>query len=176
EEPPAGAMHARILAAPEPGREIVAVLRHLLSRLAVGAAVVAGVVALTFLLLHAAPGNPVDYLLGPTATPSQISADRHRLARNGLACRVVTPPLLWPRRSGRRDSGRSTWVPHGRGALDRYRHALRRAQLLAGADADHARDVSVEGVPRVRRSRLRRRFPGGVGPALRSRALCSPSR
>ncbi|HKV69947.1 MAG TPA: ABC transporter permease, partial [Gemmatimonadales bacterium] len=69
----------RILAAPGAGREIDAVLRHLFTRLAVGVAVVAGVVVLTFLLLHAAPGNPVDYLLGPTATPGQITAARHSL-------------------------------------------------------------------------------------------------
>lgn len=53
--------------------------RHLLTRLTVGVAVVLGVVVLTFLLLHAAPGNPVDYLLGPTATPSQIAATRQAL-------------------------------------------------------------------------------------------------
>lgn len=53
--------------------------RHLCARLAVGVAVVGGVVALTFLLLHAAPGDPVDYVLGPTATPAQVVATRHAL-------------------------------------------------------------------------------------------------
>ncbi len=97
-------MHARILAAPEPGREIVAVLRHLLSRLAVGAAVVAGVVALTFLLLHAAPGNPVDYLLGPTATPGQISVTRHSL---GLDQPLPKQFVSWLSRFGTGDWGTS---------------------------------------------------------------------
>lgn len=54
-------------------------LRHFLTRLVAGAGVVAGVVILTFTLLHAAPGDPMDYLLGPTATASQVSAARHTL-------------------------------------------------------------------------------------------------
>ena len=54
-------------------------LRQFGMRLAVGAGVVAGVVALTFLLLHAAPGDPVERLLGPTATPGQVTALRHAL-------------------------------------------------------------------------------------------------
>ena len=48
-------------------------------RLAVGLAIVLGVVALTFLLLHLAPGDPVLRLLGPTATPEQIAAQRTAL-------------------------------------------------------------------------------------------------
>jgi peptide/nickel transport system permease protein len=56
------------------------VLRLLRVRLALGIAVVAGVVTLTFLLLHAAPGDPVEHLLGPSATDSQIAAARHALS------------------------------------------------------------------------------------------------
>src|SRR5579859_1674391 len=52
-------------------------LRHALRRLFVGAAVVLGVVTLTFLLLHAAPGDPAEHLLGPTATTAQLAAARH---------------------------------------------------------------------------------------------------
>lgn len=48
----------------------------LLRRLVTGLAIVLGVVALTFLLLHLAPGDPVLRLLGPTATPEQIAAQR----------------------------------------------------------------------------------------------------
>ena len=47
-----------------------------------GLAVVLGVVTLTFLLLHAAPGDPVDLLLGPTATPEQLTAQREALGLN----------------------------------------------------------------------------------------------
>lgn len=54
-------------------------LRHLLARLATGAAVVAGVVTLTFLLLHAAPGDPAARLLPPTATAAQLAAARRAL-------------------------------------------------------------------------------------------------
>jgi len=56
------------------------VLRLLRLRLTLGIAVVAGVVTLTFLLLHAAPGDPVEYLLGPSATGAQIAAARHALS------------------------------------------------------------------------------------------------
>ncbi|HTY07232.1 MAG TPA: ABC transporter permease [Gemmatimonadales bacterium] len=54
-------------------------LRQLSLRLVVGAGVVAGVVALTFILLHAAPGDPTEHLLGPAATPAQVAALRHAL-------------------------------------------------------------------------------------------------
>lgn len=54
-------------------------LRHALRRSLVGVAVVLGVVTLTFLLLHAAPGDPAEHLLGPTATAAQLSAARHTL-------------------------------------------------------------------------------------------------
>lgn len=54
-------------------------LRFLSVRLALGIAVIAGVVTLTFLLLHAAPGDPVEYLLGPAASPAQLAAARHAL-------------------------------------------------------------------------------------------------
>jgi len=54
-------------------------LRTLWQRALAGIAVVAGVVTLTFLLLHAAPGNPAERLLGPTATSEQLAALRHTL-------------------------------------------------------------------------------------------------
>jgi peptide/nickel transport system permease protein len=43
------------------------------------AAVVFGVITLTFVLLHLAPGDPVQRILGPAATPGQIAAGRHGL-------------------------------------------------------------------------------------------------
>lgn len=53
--------------------------RMLARRALAGVAVVAGVVTLTFLLLHAAPGDPAQLLLGPSATPQQVAAGRHTL-------------------------------------------------------------------------------------------------
>ncbi|HYL22616.1 MAG TPA: ABC transporter permease [Gemmatimonadales bacterium] len=54
-------------------------LAQLGRRALAGAAVVAGVLALTFLLVQLAPGDPVERLLGPTATPAQLAAQRHAL-------------------------------------------------------------------------------------------------
>ena len=51
----------------------------LLRRATTGLGIVLGVVALTFLLLHLAPGDPVLRLLGPTATAEQIAAQRTAL-------------------------------------------------------------------------------------------------
>lgn len=48
-------------------------------RVLVGTVVVAGVVSLTFLLLHLAPGDPVVRLLGPAATAEQLEAQRRAL-------------------------------------------------------------------------------------------------
>ena len=55
-------------------------------------AVVAGVLTLTFLLLHAAPGDPAALLLGPAATPGQLAAGRHSL---GLDRPLVTQYAAW---------------------------------------------------------------------------------
>lgn len=52
---------------------------RLLRRFAIGLLIVAGVVTLTFILLRAAPGDPVEQLLGPAATDAQIAAQRHAL-------------------------------------------------------------------------------------------------
>ena len=54
-------------------------LAHVGTRTLVGAIVVAGVVTLTFLLVRLAPGDPVERLLGPTATPAQLAAQRSAL-------------------------------------------------------------------------------------------------
>lgn len=51
-------------------------LARLAHRLLAGFAVVLGVVTLTFVLLRAAPGDPVDLMLGPTATAEQVAAQR----------------------------------------------------------------------------------------------------
>jgi len=46
-------------------------LARLGHRLLAGLAVVIGVVTLTFFLLHLAPGDPIDIMLGPAATAEQ---------------------------------------------------------------------------------------------------------
>jgi peptide/nickel transport system permease protein len=66
--------------------------------------VVAGVVVLTFLLLHLAPGDPVERLLGPTATPAQIDAQRHAL---GLDRSLAAQLAVWIRQLFRGDWGTS---------------------------------------------------------------------
>ena len=54
-------------------------MRLLARRALVGLTVVAGVVTLTFILLHLAPGDPAERLLAPTATPAQLAVTRHDL-------------------------------------------------------------------------------------------------
>lgn len=71
-------------------------------RLLAGLAVVLGVVILTFLLLHAAPGDPVRLLLGPNATDEQVAAQREALGLNRpLPAQFVT----WVARFGRGNWG-----------------------------------------------------------------------
>jgi peptide/nickel transport system permease protein len=79
-------------------------LAHLGSRALAGAVVVAGVVTLTFLLVRLAPGDPVERLLGPTATPAQLAAQRRTL---GLDRPLVAQYALWLGRFARGDWGRS---------------------------------------------------------------------
>jgi len=67
-------------------------MRTLAHRAVTGIAVVAGVLTLTFLLLHAAPGDPARLLLGPRATPEQIAAGRHAL---GLDRSLATQYVDW---------------------------------------------------------------------------------
>ena len=69
-----------------------------------GAAVVAGVIALTFVLLRAAPGDPVEQLVGPAATPEQVTLQRHAL---GLDRPLPEQFAGWLGRFARGDWGRS---------------------------------------------------------------------
>src|SRR2546425_1072403 len=80
-------------------------LARLGHRLLAGLAVVLGVVTLTFLLLHAAPGDPVDIMLGPTATAEQLAAQRRAL---GLDQPLPRQFATWVGRSARGDWGTST--------------------------------------------------------------------
>src|SRR6266699_3571304 len=79
-------------------------LAHLGTRTLVGAVVVAGVVTLTFLLVRLAPGDPVERLLGPTATPAQLAAQRRAL---GLDRPLAAQYAIWLARFVRGDWGRS---------------------------------------------------------------------
>ena len=79
-------------------------LARLGHRLLAGLAVVLGVVVLTFLLLHLAPGDPVDLLLGPTATTEQLAAQRRTL---GLDKPLPSQFATWVGRFARGDWGMS---------------------------------------------------------------------
>lgn len=85
--------------------------RGILLSLLRGAAVIFGVVTLTFLLLHLAPGDPVQRLLGPAASPEQLSAGRHAL---GLDRPLPIQYADWLRRVTRGDFGTS--IAQGRAA------------------------------------------------------------
>jgi len=73
-------------------------------RLLAGLAVVLGVVTLTFLLLHLAPGDPVDIMLGPRATAEQLAAQRQAL---GLDQPLPRQFATWVGRFARGDWGTS---------------------------------------------------------------------
>ena len=79
-------------------------LARLGRRVLAGVAVVLGVVIATFLLLHAAPGDPVDLLLGPTGTAEQRAAQREAL---GLDRPLASQFATWLGRSARGDWGTS---------------------------------------------------------------------
>lgn len=73
-------------------------------RLLAGLAVVFGVVMLTFFLLHLAPGDPVELMLGPTATPEQLAAQRRSL---GIDQALPVQFASWLGRFARGDWGTS---------------------------------------------------------------------
>jgi len=79
-------------------------LAHLGTRSLAGVIVVVGVVTLTFLLVRLAPGDPVERLLGPTATPTQLAAQRRAL---GLDRPLAAQYAIWLGRFARGDWGRS---------------------------------------------------------------------
>jgi peptide/nickel transport system permease protein len=66
--------------------------------------VVAGVVTLTFALLHLAPGDPVQRLLGPAATQEQLAAARTSL---GLDRPLAEQYVAWLGQAVRGDFGAS---------------------------------------------------------------------
>jgi len=72
------------------------------ARALAGFGVVAGVVTLTFFLLRLAPGDPVEHLLGPTASAEQLATQRHAL---GLDRSVLVQYTAWVSRFVRGDWG-----------------------------------------------------------------------
>jgi peptide/nickel transport system permease protein len=66
--------------------------------------VIAGVVTLTFALLHLAPGDPVQRLLGPAATQEQLAAARSSL---GLDRPLAEQYVAWLGRAVQGDFGAS---------------------------------------------------------------------
>lgn len=84
-------------------------LTSLVRRALAGCGVVAGVVTLTFFLLRLAPGDPVEHLLGATATAEQLAAQRHAL---GLDRPLLVQYTGWIARFARGDWGTSIAKGH----------------------------------------------------------------
>lgn len=104
---------------------IPAMLPRLLWRLLAGFAVLAGVVALTFVLLHLAPGDPAVHLAGPEATAAELEAVRHQL---GLDRALPLQFADWLGRAVRGDWGTS--LATGRPASRMLREAWPATALL----------------------------------------------
>jgi peptide/nickel transport system permease protein len=102
-------------------------LASMLVRLVRGLAVIIGVLALTFLLLHASPGDPVRRLLGPNATAGQVAAQRQVL---GLDRPLPVQFAEWARAFVRGDWGRS--IETGEPVLQMIGRAWPRTVELAG--------------------------------------------
>lgn len=79
-------------------------MRYLGQRLVSGIAVVVGAVTLTFVLLHLAPGDPVERLLGPAVPAAQVVAQRHAL---GLDRPLAEQYAIWVAHALRGDWGTS---------------------------------------------------------------------
>ena len=100
-------------------------LSRTLGRLLTGTVVVLGVVVLTFILLHLAPGDPATHLAGPAATPEQLQAIRVQL---GLDRPLPRQFAEWLGRSLRGDWGTS--LATGRPVLGMLANAWPATALL----------------------------------------------
>jgi peptide/nickel transport system permease protein len=99
--------------------------RGILLSLVRGLAVTLGVVTLTFFLLHLAPGDPVERLLGPSAGPEQIEAARRSF---GLDRPLAEQYGQWISRAARGDFGTS--IAQGRPAAQLLGEAWPATALL----------------------------------------------
>ena len=99
--------------------------RGLLQSILRGIAVVFGVVTLTFLLLHLAPGDPVQRLLGPAASAEQLEAARQAL---GLDRPLPAQYASWLGRALQGDFGTS--IAQGRPAATLLAEAWPATALL----------------------------------------------
>ena len=90
-----------------------------------GLAVTLGVVTLPFFLLHLAPGDPVERLLGPSAAPEQIEAARRSF---GLDRPLAQQYGQWISRAARGDFGTS--IAQGRPAAQLLGEAWPATALL----------------------------------------------
>jgi peptide/nickel transport system permease protein len=94
-------------------------------------AVVFGVVTLTFVLLHLAPGDPVQRLLGPAATPAQVEAAHHAM---GLDRSLASQFASWLGRAASGDFGTSIATGRTVGSLLAGRGATAILVILSAAD------------------------------------------
>ena len=102
-------------------------LAALARRAVTGLALVAGVVTLTFFLLQLAPGDPVERLLGPAATPEQVLAQRRAFE---LDRPLMVQYVAWLGRFARGDWGRS--ITTGRPVLGLLAEAVPATVELVG--------------------------------------------
>ncbi len=103
-------------------------LTFLLRRIVYSVPVVIGVTVVVFAMMHIAPGDPAQAMLGPMATPENLELIRHELGSGPAALRSI-PDLGQPR-----DAWRSRRVDPDVGAvreqvIDRFGASL----LLGGA-------------------------------------------
>lgn len=113
--------------------------------------VVLGVVTLTFLLLHLAPGDPASRLVGPGATADQIAAMRSAM---GLDQPLVAQYLRWIGRAARGDFGAS--IATGRPVLGMLWDAWPATALLVGLSIalSYLVGILVAGIQATTRRRL----------------------
>ena len=93
---------------------IEAMMQRVIHRLFTGLAVVAGVIALAFILLHLAPGDPARHLAGPNASAVQLAELRRTL---GLDRPLAVQFLGWVGQAARGDWGTSIATGRPVGAM-----------------------------------------------------------
>jgi len=102
--------------------------RFLAQRVMSAALVLVGVSLVVFLALHLAPGDPAQILLGPMATPKELSALREQL---GLDQPVLVQFARWAYQVAQGDFGRSIMLR--RAVLPEVWRRFHATLILAGA-------------------------------------------